>query len=187
MCGKIRALDVLYLQNEMQKYHLEFDGIPEYINALEDAQYKAERANNPITNATLVIITKSTMLGAEQLPHANKDWDKLDVYQRTWTRWKTTYCAAANNLSIKNKPAGRKYQFGAAHTATPLLGDDTMCNTAGNNQPMGLAGLNGYFNNILAAATNEKAVLEDLVINLTTFTTSNEDMDAIIKKILRGE
>ena len=73
MCGKIRALDVLYLQNEMQRYHLEFNGIPEYVNALEDTQYKAERANNPITNAKLVIITKSTMLGAEQLPHANKD------------------------------------------------------------------------------------------------------------------
>ena len=41
-CGGIHALDLLTLHNEMQIYHLECDGIPEYINKLEDGQVKAE-------------------------------------------------------------------------------------------------------------------------------------------------
>ena len=32
------ALDLLALQNEIQRYHLEVEGIPKYINMLEDAQ-----------------------------------------------------------------------------------------------------------------------------------------------------
>lgn len=37
-CTGLHALDVLTLQNEMQKYHVEVEGVPEYINMLEDAQ-----------------------------------------------------------------------------------------------------------------------------------------------------
>ena len=51
---------------------------------------------------------------------------------------------------------------------------------------MGLAALYGYFDNIAAAAMNEKAVLEELVKDLTTITTSNADMTATTKK-LTGE
>ena len=49
-CGGIHALDVLALQKYMQRYHLDSEGIPEYINEIKDAQSKAKRANNPITN-----------------------------------------------------------------------------------------------------------------------------------------
>ena len=63
----------------------------------------------------------------------------------------------------------------------PLGGD-----TEGNNQPMGLAALDGYFENLTAASTNEKAVLEELVTNINTLTTSNTEMGATIKK-LTGE
>ena len=51
---------------------------------------------------------------------------------------------------------------------------------------MGLAALYGYFDNIAAAAMNEKAVLEELVKDLTTITTSNAEMAATTKK-LTGE
>ena len=36
-CGGLHAHDVLTIQNEMQRYYLDSEGIPEYINALEDA------------------------------------------------------------------------------------------------------------------------------------------------------
>ena len=61
-----------------------------------------------------------------------------------------------------------------------------MGNTTGNNQPMGLASLNRYFDNLVAAATNEKAVLEELVTNPTNLTTSNAEMAETIKN-LTGE
>ena len=37
-CTSWHALDLLALHNKMQRYHLEVEGIPEYINMLEDAQ-----------------------------------------------------------------------------------------------------------------------------------------------------
>ena len=42
-----------------------------------------------------------------------------------------------------------------------------------NIQLMGLAALGGYFYNLAKAEINEKAVLEELVTNLTTLTDSN--------------
>ena len=51
---------------------------------------------------------------------------------------------------------------------------------------MSLEALSGYFDNLAAAATNEKLVLEDLVANLTTLATSNAEMEDMIKK-LTGE
>ena len=58
-----------------------------------------------------------------------------------------------------------------------------MGDTAGRNQPIDLAALDGYFDNLAAVATNEKAVLEELVTNLTTLTNSNAEMAATIKKL----
>ena len=37
-CTSRHALNLLALHNEIQCYHLEVKGIPEYINMLEDAQ-----------------------------------------------------------------------------------------------------------------------------------------------------
>ena len=37
-CRVLHALDVRALRNEMQQYHLNSEGIPDYINELEYAQ-----------------------------------------------------------------------------------------------------------------------------------------------------
>ena len=42
--------------------------------------------------------------------------------------------------------------------------------------------LKGYFNNLDAAATNEKELLTQLVLNNTTLTTTNESLAALVKK-----
>ena len=89
--------------------------------------------------------------------------------------------------TIKKKATRGKDQFGAAHSTTPLLVPAPMgSDTKGNNTPMGLAALGGNFYNLAVVATNKQAVLKDLVTKLTTLTTSNTDMAAMIKK-LTGE
>ena len=37
ICGVLHALDVLALQNEIQRFHIKAEVIPEYINTLEDS------------------------------------------------------------------------------------------------------------------------------------------------------
>ena len=88
---------------------------------------------------------------------------------------------------IKKKAARGKYPFGAARSAAqnpvPMAPGRSPDSIA---QPMSLASLNGYFKKLAAATTNEKAVLEELVTNITTLTNRNAEMDDTIKK-LAGE
>ena len=91
--GGLDALDVLALQDKMHNAHNDSEGIPEYINTLEDGRDKAVRAGAPITNNMLFIIATKAMLTTEQYPRANETWEELDVDQKTWTAWKTIYRA----------------------------------------------------------------------------------------------
>ena len=58
----------------MQRYHLEVEGIPEYINMLEDAQRQAGRAGRTIADKTLLLFATTAMLTIERFPHANDKW-----------------------------------------------------------------------------------------------------------------
>ena len=61
-CTGRHALDLLALHNEMQRYHLEVEGIPEYINMLEDAQRQAGRVGRAISDETLLLFASMAML-----------------------------------------------------------------------------------------------------------------------------
>ena len=75
-CTGRHALDLLALHNEMQHYHLEGEGIPEYINMLEDAQLKAGPAGRTIDNDTFLLFASTAMLTSERLPLANDDCEE---------------------------------------------------------------------------------------------------------------
>ena len=48
----------------------------------------------------------------------------------------------------------------------------------------GMNSLKGYFDKLSAAAVNEKSVLEQLVLNNTKPTESNESLVALVKKLI---
>ena len=72
LCGGLHALNVLALQNDMQRFHLDAEGMPEYINALEDAQKQSRRANHSIADTTLLLIATNAMLATQRFPRANE-------------------------------------------------------------------------------------------------------------------
>ena len=74
-CIGRHALDLLALHNEMQRYHIEVEGIPEYINMLEDAQRQAGRAGRTITYDTLLLFASTAMLTSKSFPRANDKWE----------------------------------------------------------------------------------------------------------------
>ena len=74
-CTGQHALNLLALHNEMQRYHLEVEGIPEYINMLEDAQRQAGRAGRAISDDTLLLFASTAMLTSERFPRANDAWE----------------------------------------------------------------------------------------------------------------
>ena len=107
-CGGLNTIDLLALQSTMQTAHKECDGIPEYINTLEDAQAKAARAKVPITDTMLMIISNNVMLQTEQHPRDNDEWEDIHVANHTCDNWKVLYRTAAKNATIKAKATGGK-------------------------------------------------------------------------------
>ena len=96
ICGVLHTIDVLALQNEMQEYHMDSEGILEYINALEAAQKKSKRGtgNNSITDGTLLLIVTNAMLKTGAHPRTTDKWEDLDASAQTWDMWKTAYKTA---------------------------------------------------------------------------------------------
>ena len=83
-CNGRHALDLLALHNEMQRYHLEVEGIPEYIKMLEDAQRQAGREGRTIADKTLLLFSSTAMLTSERFPRANDDWEERAERDKTW-------------------------------------------------------------------------------------------------------
>ena len=72
MCVGLHATDILNLQNEMQTHHEYMEGIPEYINKLEDSQKQSTLAGNPITDTTIILFASNAMLRTNRFPWENE-------------------------------------------------------------------------------------------------------------------
>ena len=66
VCLCNHKIDILVLQDEMNKMHNEWETIPQYIKVLEDAQQQAKRAKMPINAATLVMYATRAMLSTDR-------------------------------------------------------------------------------------------------------------------------
>ena len=67
-CTGRHALDLLALHNKTQRYHLEVEGIPKYINMLKDAQWQAGRAGRTIADENLLLFASTAMRTSERFP-----------------------------------------------------------------------------------------------------------------------
>ena len=68
----------------MQRYHLEVEGIHEYINMLEDAQRQAGQVGCAISDDTLLLFAYTEMLTSERFPRANNAWEDRAEPDKTW-------------------------------------------------------------------------------------------------------
>jgi hypothetical protein len=60
---------MISLRTNMHNYYTQADGIPQYINMLEDAQKKATQAGMPIANVELVMMASAAVLAAQNFRH----------------------------------------------------------------------------------------------------------------------
>ena len=180
-CTGRHALDLLALHNEMQRYHLEVEGIPEYINMLEDAQRQAGQGGHTITDKTLLFFAIMVMLTSKQSPWANDDWEDQAKRDKTWASWKLTYKQAHTKTRFKAQAHESSTKSGAANSAARLESHLPLDNQL-ERDSSNVKTLEGYFNNLSAAATNEKDVLKQLVLNNTTLAASNKSLVDLVKK-----
>jgi hypothetical protein len=67
-CRGLHPAELVNLPTRMLTFYTDADGIPKYINMLEDAQHKLERAKLPMSNEQLLAIVTTSVLAVENPP-----------------------------------------------------------------------------------------------------------------------
>ena len=95
--------------------------MPEYVNRLEEAQRKSIRVSLPIDNKWLAAIATGYLLATDSSPKQRPIWDILPRANKTWTAWKTAFCAHQLTLKHEERSTGARGDiFGSASAATAL-------------------------------------------------------------------
>ena len=150
---------------------------------LEDAQRQAGQAGRTIADETFLLFASTAMLTSEHFPRENDNWEERAKRDKTWSKWKTAYKRAHAKARVKEQANDGSVKFGAANyaarqeTATSPL-DNQLEEDGGD-----LKTLEGYFDNLAAAAVNGKGVLQKLALNNTTLSTSKVSLAALAKKL----
>ncbi len=76
-CGGLHPSELVNLPTKMLLYYDKADGIPEYINLLEEAQRKLARANLPMSDDQLLAIASTAVLASGHFPHPTDEWEAL--------------------------------------------------------------------------------------------------------------
>ena len=174
----MHAIDVLTLHNEIQEYHTDSEGILKYINALEASQNKSKggTGNNPIIDATLLLIAKNAMLKTGAHPRTTYKWEDLDASAQTWDAWETAYKTSDMKERVRRLDTGENAAHGALRQTVAPQG--TAIDDLANKYD-----LKDYFNNLAAAATTEKFVLEQIPAAIAALTINNEALVATKSKL----
>ena len=150
----------------------------------EDAQRQAGRAGRTIANETLLLFATTAVLTTERFPRANNDWEELAERDKNWMQYKLVYKKAHAQARINAQANEGTAKFGAANSAA-RQGKRPSIDNQLEVEDGDIKDLEGYFDNLSAAAINEIPVLQQLVLNNTTLVTSNDNLVALDKKLTR--
>ena len=114
-CRGLHPAELVNLPTLMMGFYHEAEGIPEYINMLEDAQRKLERANLPMSDMQLLAIASTAILASGDFPRPTDEWEAKTVANKTWTNWKAHYRTAHTARRRQMLAAGTTQ---VAHSAT---------------------------------------------------------------------
>ena len=147
-CGGLHPSELVNLPTEMLGYYVKAEGVPKYINKLEEAQRKLACASLPMTDDQLLAIASTSILASEYFPHQTDEWEALPKASKTWAAWKAHYRAAHIARKCQMLVTSKSMTtYGAANAVTPI--NDTISQET-------FAKLDGYLDNLAVAATTEK-------------------------------
>ena len=172
--GELHAVDMLTLRTNMHGYYAQANGIPQYIIMLEEAQKKAKRAGMPIANIELVMMASAAVLAAMHFPREVDDWEGLPALGHTWSAWKTSFRSA----HLK-----RQRQILAPGGGEPLRGAHGVLPT---DPPATINHLKVALDNLVLAATNNAAVLQQLTAANLALTNTVTALTATNKKLVEA-
>jgi hypothetical protein len=89
--GGLHTINMISLRTNMHNYYTQADGIPQYINMLEDAQKKVTQASMPIADVELVMMASVAVLAAQHFMRKVDNWEGLPSASCMWTAWKMAF------------------------------------------------------------------------------------------------
>jgi hypothetical protein len=120
----------------------------------------------------LTVLVSTALLAADTFPHTTELWEESDPADKTWAAWKTA-CLAAHKkrANCLHTTGGADYlgQANSAH-ATTL-------------NPGLLDSINNALDNLASAASNKKAILEQLITSNSSLATSNSNLTNQVKTL----
>ena len=173
-CGGLHPSELVNLPTDMMGYYNEAEGIPEYINMLEEAQRKLARANLPMSDDQLLAIASTSILASGHFPRPTDEWEALPRAGKTWMAWKAHYRAAHIARRRQMLAAGNA---GTAHAAMAVEQVEDPIT------PETFARLDGYLDNLAAAATTERTTLTQLIENNASLTASVTSLTASVASL----
>ena len=173
-CTGLHTIDAVELPSQMKGFYADAEGIPQYIIAMEEAQKKAQRAQLPISDAVLLAIANRAMIASNDFPDETREWEGRSAAQKTWADWKSAYKTAYEREQRRMR---LREEVGQPFGGTVSGNSDGALTTT--SPPGGLTtqqmsnSLEGFLDNIAAAATNDSSTLEQLVKSMAQLTCTN--------------
>ena len=179
-CAGLHTVDAVDILQIMKELYKDSDGVPQFINAMEAAQRKSKRAKLVINGEYLHAVALKLLLQSGEYETEIREWSKLLEADQTWEEWKTTFCAAyvAKRRSEavregEQKPFGGSAQFGPAPVGEETKPESNLPTLSHHM----LDSLEGYLDNIAAAATQTAATGTPLAELAASLAVSVETVD----------
>jgi hypothetical protein len=157
---------------QMSRYYEGTPDISKYTFLLEDAQRKAAMACLLVTDQTLTVLASTALLAANTFPRTTELWEELDPANKTRAAWKRAYLAAHKKRASRLHATGGADYLGCAKSA-----HSTTLN------PGLLDSINNALDNLASAASNKKAILEQLIASNSSLATSNSNLTNQVKTL----
>ena len=87
-CGGLHPTELVSLPQDMLGFYARTNGIPEYINELEEARCKLARGNLPMLDDDVLTIALTSVMALQHFTRATDDWEALPAAQKTWQHGK---------------------------------------------------------------------------------------------------
>jgi hypothetical protein len=120
----------------------------------------------------LTTLASTVLLATGTFPCTTELWEELDPADKTWAAWKTAYLAAhKRRVSCLSATGGADYlgRVNSAHSTTL--------------NPGLLDSIDNALDNLASAASNKKAILEQLIASNSSLATSNSNLTNQVKTL----
>ena len=164
---KLHQLNISELLSEMSSYFDINEGFARYLEKMKEAQKIAATVDKDlINNATLLRMGIEAMYECGLFEKALDEWEELSSSNQNWDVFQFHFQDAEEKFNLKKKIHDKKGGLGQANLAS-----EENYSTPYEEEQFEVSKLDTYLDNLAAAATQEKDVLEKLVNNNTNLIT----------------